>query len=212
MRHFTASSTFAITLGLSGCGAIEVSTSSGQSKSLAQIISEAQGTSKQAEQSVSPAGHASGSTKSMAASAVLQGVGGTSNAQWPAKEGCRLLSSRTLKSDVDTVYARVMKRWKFTTNEQMQITLRNRADFMVESNYRHRATPGSTYDMAQSVRYDRDAGDMRWLWLDMTLTKDGAKATEVDVRYCALGDNKLDPKEHLQVQRLINDSLTVAGR
>lgn len=197
---------------LAGCGAIQVTDGTGQTKSLGQLINDMK-TPDQKPSADQGTQHGTATTPVKSPTeADLRGVPGTSNAEWPLSQGCRMLPVQVLKTDVDTVYARVMKRWNFLTIEQTDLLMKQRGVmFLVETNYRHRATPGATYQMAQSV--SSVPGSTRDLWLDMTLAKDGPNATELDVKYCVT-----DPKQyrsasaHLSVQKLINDSIAVARR
>jgi hypothetical protein len=198
----------ATTAALSGCGAIQVTDGTGQTRSLGQLINDIKTPSQEGQ---TAQGAAAASVRP-SVEADISGVPGTSNAEWPLSQGCRILPTAVLKTDVDTVYARMMKRWNFLTNEQTQLLMKQRGPmFLVETNYRHRATPGATYQMAQSV--SSIPGSSRDLWLDMTLAKDGPNATELEVKYCLT-----DPKQyrsasaHLATQKLINDSVATARR
>jgi hypothetical protein len=127
---------------------------------------------------------------------------------WSASKGCRVMPDFALGTDIDSGYARAMRRFSFYTEDRMQRLWQLNND-IPDGNFRHERQPGAYYHLAQSVKYP-DAGMQRAMWLDLTLTKDGARNL-VSAKYCLIAEPDPNaPARHQVVQRYIVNALTSA--
>lgn len=86
--------------------------------------------------------------------------------------------------DVDTAYARALQFIHYLTEDE-----RKRAsDGLTWTNphFRHAATPGSRYDMADEVNWPPLNGSRGGGWSELKLLRDGANKTRVETKYCAI--------------------------
>ncbi len=117
---------------------------------------------------------------------VPTGTPGTSNAEWPASQGCRVIPDFIVATDVDTAYARLMRKFKFSTPEDLQISQTQRGGWIHES-YRHVRQSGSYYQLAQPIHLPPvdGAGQPRKIIVEYKLSKDGP-GTLAGIAYCPL--------------------------
>lgn len=103
-------------------------------------------------------------------------------AGWPITPNCRALTF-TAPLDVDTAYARAMRKFSFATNEQMQRTVDQSRALMIDPSFKYIVNQGAFYHMDQTIHYPSPTGDDRRLQIGMKLTKEGS-GTDVDINYC----------------------------
>jgi hypothetical protein len=102
------------------------------------------------------------------------------------KEAC---VKAALKStvDIDTLYARAMSRFSFTTNEQQAQKRQQQITHMTSDNFKHTTQAGTYYALADSVSL-RDNPSLA-VWLELTMAREG-KTVIVTTLTCA---NENDP-------------------
>ncbi len=101
---------------------------------------------------------------------------------WPTSPHCRP-NSFTVSTDVDTAYARVMRKFTFRTTEEVREMEKRTTVYRTDPIYKHTAKPGSFYRMEQLVQYGGENGETKTLHLSMTLSKE-KKGTFVEANYC----------------------------
>ena len=101
---------------------------------------------------------------------------------WPTSPHCRP-NSFTVPTDVDTAYARAMRKFTFRTNDEVREMEKRTAVYRTDPIYKHTARPGSFYRMEQLVQYGGENGETRTLHLSMTLSKE-KNGTFVEANYC----------------------------
>lgn len=111
-------------------------------------------------------------------------VPGTNTAYWKAESGCRVMAPYYEDVDVDTAYARAMRRWQFLTPETVAMRQANNSTFTMHKDYRHERQAGSFYRLAQDLRYAGPSQEVRKFFLDLSLSKEGPHRTRVDAVYC----------------------------
>lgn len=136
-------------------------------------------------------------------------VPGRSTAEWPEAEGCRVMDDLAVPADVDTVYARAMRRYAFATNEQMQRLQAERRDVIIHPRFKHDRQAGAFYRMAQSVEFTDSSGHKRRPWVELTLAKDGPARTIASPKYCLHQDGigSKAAELHLAFQRSLAQTL-----
>lgn len=184
---------------LVGCGAVQVTDGSGTTQPIGQWL-----------ESWKPA-NAKAQTASKSSDAGDVTSAGSVAEEWPANRGCRVMENFALGTDVDTAYARSMRKFALSTAEQMQRLRQERTDVIVDARFRHDRAPGAHYHFAQRVKYLDGAGLQRAMWLDVSLSKEVGQSFG-SAKYCLLG-NEAEvnaPPLHQFVQRYIVAALTTA--
>jgi hypothetical protein len=181
---------------LQACGALQVTDGTGSTQPLDQWLESWKPSNVMAQK---------------AAASTQAGSAPRANAvtdPWPASKGCRVMPDFVLGTDVDSGYARAMRRFSFYTEDRMQRLWQLNND-IPDGNFRHERQPGAYYHLAQSVKYP-DAGTQRAMWLDLTLIKDGPRNL-VSAKYCLIAEPDPNaPGRHQAVQRYIVNALTSA--
>lgn len=190
MRQMGVSAMVLMAVALTGCGALQVTDGTGQTQPLDQWL-----------ESLKPA---NAMAQKVGSAPEVRGTQGSASA---AADGCISMPSFALGTDVDTGYARAMRRFSLATAEEMQRLRQERTGVMIDPRYRHERQAGAYYRLAQVVRYPDGAGQTQKMFLDLSLAKDGARATAA-ASYCL--DSNVTPAQHRAVQRFITDSLTTA--
>lgn len=136
-------------------------------------------------------------------------VPGQSTTEWPAGLGCRIMPEFNVPVDVDTGYARAMRRLNLSTAEMMQRLKQQRNDVIIDPRFRHERAPGAIYLMAQSVRYPGPDGAARHMFMNLTIAKE-AQGTVAAAKYCVDPSSpaEMSLEGHRLAQQVISDALT----
>lgn len=128
-------------------------------------------------------------------------------AQPSPTQTCKAVAFQT-HLDVDTAYARAMRRFKFETLEQKKQKMRDGLT-MMDSGFKHDARPGAFYNMADLVYVQDGQGGLHSVWMEMELGKDGPARTSVSTRYCVYSADPrfADQAFYAYVDKSIHDSM-----
>lgn len=191
---------------LAACGVVQVTDSSGRSQPLGEWIDGMKKPSADGTSSAAESRQAAVTTTSLPA-----GVPGKSTPDWPAAKGCREMSDFPLNTDIDTGYARAMRRFSLGTWEQMQLVKQQRG-VIIDPRFKHERQAGTFYHLAQGVTYPGPSGSTTHnMFMDLMLSKDGRRTT-ASVKYCVdpRVPTEMTVEHHAHLQRYIVDSLTRA--
>jgi hypothetical protein len=136
-------------------------------------------------------------------------VPGQSTREWPADQGCRIMPEFSVPVDVDTGYARAMRKLNLSTAEMMQRLKQQRNDVIIDPRFRHERAPGAIYLMAQGVKYPGTDGTARYMFMNLTIAKE-AQGTVAAAKYCVdpTSPAEMSVEGHRHAQQFIIDALT----
>lgn len=136
-------------------------------------------------------------------------VPGQSTREWPADQGCRIMPEFNVPVDVDTGYARAMRKLNLSTAEMMQRLKQQRNDVIIDPRFRHERAPGAIYLMAQAVKYPGPDGAARHMFMNLTIAKE-AQGTVAAAKYCVdpTSPAEMSVEGHRLAQQVIIDALT----
>lgn len=136
-------------------------------------------------------------------------VPGQSTHEWPASLGCRIMPEFNVPVDVDTGYARAMRKLNLSTAEMMQRLKQQRNDVIIDPRFRHERAPGAIYLIAQQVKYPAPDGTARHMFMNLTIAKE-AQGTVAAAKYCVDPSSpaEMSLEGHRLAQQVIIDALT----
>lgn len=111
-------------------------------------------------------------------------------------------------TDVDTAYAKAMSTFHFRTWEQRKKDSDRSLGF-VDEGFKHDATPGAFYHMADYASAVGQNGKTYYTWMDMQLAREGRNKTAVTTRYCVPGNAPYanDPQLYVTMDKLISSAM-----
>lgn len=111
-------------------------------------------------------------------SSVAKGTTARFDSQEPVCKTSKIISS----SDVDTAYARAMRSYQFRTWEQRKKDAERLG--AIDSGFKHDATPGAYYHLADYVTIIGTSGQQYISFMNLELAREGATKTAVSAKYC----------------------------
>lgn len=110
-------------------------------------------------------------------------------------------------TDVDTAYARAMRAFHFRTWEQRKKDAERLG--AIDRGFKHDATPGAFYDMADWVGVAGDNGKQYYTWMKMQLAREGVSKTLVTTKYCVPGNHPsaTDPQLQATMDKAIRTAM-----